>query len=70
MVYYFIFYDKENKEKEIMHVNNKIIFSPGTAPEHQRLIFRGKQLEDHYTISHYKIEKDNVIHLVNRYNSG
>ena len=70
MVYYFIFYDKENKEKEIMHVNNKIIFSPGTAPEHQRLIFRGKQLENDNVISDYKIEKDNVIHLVNRYNSG
>lgn len=47
-----------------------IIFSLGIAPEHQRLIFQGKQLEDHNAISDYKIGKDNTIHLVNRFNSG
>ncbi|CAI2189614.1 19659_t:CDS:1 [Funneliformis geosporum] len=56
-------------EKDIDHAFNGHFFS-GTAPQYQRLIFRGKQLEDNYTISHYKIETDSVIHLVKRYNGS
>jgi ubiquitin-large subunit ribosomal protein L40e len=55
-------------KKKIIHLINN--YSSGIAPEHQRLIFRGKQLEDNSTILDYNIEKDNVIHLVNRFNSG
>uniref|UniRef100_A0A1D1YX45 Polyubiquitin n=1 Tax=Anthurium amnicola TaxID=1678845 RepID=A0A1D1YX45_9ARAE len=48
----------------------KVQRKDGILPEHQRLIFGGKQLEDVNTISDYKIGKDNTIHLVSRYNSG
>ncbi|CAG8625923.1 7516_t:CDS:2, partial [Gigaspora margarita] len=48
----------------------KIYQNDGTRPEHQRLIFRGKQLENHNTISFYKIEKDCTIHFVTRYNGS
>ncbi|GBC05694.1 hypothetical protein RclHR1_06380005 [Rhizophagus clarus] len=48
----------------------KVKQKDGIAPEYQRLIFQGKQLEDHNTISDYNIRNDNTIHLVNRFNSG
>ncbi|GBC05695.1 hypothetical protein RclHR1_06380006 [Rhizophagus clarus] len=48
----------------------KVYEKDGTAPEYQRLIFLGKQLEDRKAISDYKIRKDDTIHLVNRFNSG
>ncbi|CAG8442732.1 10969_t:CDS:2 [Funneliformis caledonium] len=62
-----IFVEKSDTIKIIKY---KFEQKDGTAPEHQRLIFRGKQLEDHLTISHYKIETDSVIHFVKRYNGS
>ncbi|CAI2193381.1 3925_t:CDS:2 [Funneliformis geosporum] len=58
------------KSDTIKIVKFKLEQKDGTAPQYQRLIFRGKQLEDNYTISHYKIETDSVIHLVKRYNGS
>ncbi|CAG8568857.1 21609_t:CDS:2, partial [Cetraspora pellucida] len=48
----------------------KIQQKDGIRSEYQRLIFLGKQLENHNTISFYKIKPDCTIHLVSRYNGS
>ncbi|CAG8587068.1 4718_t:CDS:2 [Paraglomus occultum] len=48
----------------------KIEQKDGTPPEYQRLIFLGKQLENHLTISNYKIESGVTVHMVERSKSG
>ncbi|CAG8673216.1 11767_t:CDS:2 [Dentiscutata erythropus] len=64
----FDIYVEESDTVEILKL--KVHQKDGTRPEHQRLIFRGKQLENHNTISFYKIKKDCTIHLVGRYNGS
>ncbi|CAG8677438.1 292_t:CDS:2 [Acaulospora morrowiae] len=51
-------------------LKDKIKEEEGIEIEYQRLIFRGRQLEDHNAISYYNIKKDHVVHMVNRYISG
>ena len=59
-----------NSNYTVLNVKSEIEKREKVPSVSQRLIFAGVQLEDHHTLSHYHIQKDNTLHVALRLRGG
>ena len=54
----------------ILQLKKKIYLTEDVSLESQRIIYEGKQLDDHHTICHYNISNESTLHIVIRLRGG
>ena len=59
-----------NPHETILYLKKQIYISQDVSLDNQRLIFGGKQLEDHKRINEYDINEGTMIHIVLRLRGG
>ena len=59
-----------NPADTILQLKKKIYLAEDISIESQRIVYAGKQLEDKYTLCHYKITNDCVVHIIIRLRGG
>ena len=58
------------KHSTVLELMNEVQRIEGIAAKDQRLIFAGKQMDAHQSLSYYGVKKGSVIHLVLRLVGG
>ena len=61
---------KINPADTILQLKKKIYLAEDISIESQRIVYAGKQLEDKYTLSHYNITNECVVHIIIRLRGG
>jgi hypothetical protein len=61
---------KINPVDTILQLKKKIYLAEDISIESQRIVYAGKQLEDKYTLCHYNITNDCVVHIIIRLRGG
>jgi hypothetical protein len=61
---------KINPADTILQLKKKIYLAEDVSLESQRIIYGGKQLEDHHTICHYNITNESTLHIILRLRGG
>jgi hypothetical protein len=54
----------------ILQLKKKIYLTEDISLESQRIIYGGKQLDDHNTICHYNISNESILHIIIRLRGG
>ena len=54
----------------IENVKMKFHYKEDIPPDQQRLIYRGRQMEDGFTLSHYNVTNQSTVHMVLRLRGG
>lgn len=61
---------KINPADTILQLKKKIYLAEDISIESQRIVYAGKQLEDPYTLCHYNITNECVVHIIIRLRGG
>ena len=61
---------KINPADTILQLKKKIYLAEDISIESQRIVYGGKQLEDNYTLCHYNITNECVVHIIIRLRGG